>query len=240
MKNKLLSSLTIGTTVIMLTASVSNSFGDDHRNGGHEHRNGNHNNSHRVYHYNPPVNNHQQQYGHNEQRFHHGGREYIYRDNRFYHNGHDGKLIVATAPIGAVLFSLPSVFHTVTLGNASFYISGGVYYKRCYNGYEIVERPHFHCPPPHARRVIVMEREYYVDNNIYYCRSGNDYTVCEPPQQVVVQSTSNDVTIMVQNSNGSRTPVTLNPIGGNQWKGPKGEIYNGIPDQQQLSSAYGF
>jgi hypothetical protein len=232
----------------MLTASVSNSFGDDHRKGGPEQRNGNNNNSHRVYRYNPPVNNHQQQYGHHqqqqykhqEQRFHHGGREYIYRNNNFYHSGHGGKLVIATAPIGAVLFSLPSIFHTVAIGNSSFYISGGVYYKSCNGGYQIVDRPHFRCPPPHARRVVVMQREYFVDNNIYYCKSGNDYTVCEPPQQVFVQSTPNDVTIMVENSNGSRTPVTLSPIGGNQWKGPKGEIYNGIPDQRQLSSAYGF
>jgi hypothetical protein len=129
----------------------------------------------------------------------------------------------------------------VTIGNASVFFSGGIYYRRCHSGYEVIERPHFHRPPEQARRVIIREREYYVHNNVYYYREGPDYVVCEPPEQVVVQqSSSSDVTIMVENSNGSRIPVTLSPIGANQWKGPRGEIYNGMPGNQQLASVYGF
>ncbi|HEX2958611.1 MAG TPA: DUF6515 family protein [Chitinispirillaceae bacterium] len=251
MKNNLFVTITAGTTAIMLiSASVSNSFGEDHRKGPHrvesrvENHNGNRCNNQpaKVYTYRSNHNNQSyQNHPSHDQRIMHRGKEYIYRDNCFYHKDHGGKLIVATAPIGAVVVSLPRVFHTVTIGNASLFFSSGIYYKRCHSGYEVVERPHFYRPPEHARRVIVREREYFVHNNIYYCKEGPEYVVCEPPEQVVVQQNSpSDVTIMVENSNGSRTPVTLNPIGGNQWKGPRGEIYNGIPDNQQLANAYGF
>lgn len=259
MKKNLLTTIAAGTTAIMLvSAIVSNSFGEDRRRDTHRVENHNSNSKRpnsqptKVYTYrsnNSNSNSHNnnqkhksyQNHHNNDQRVVHKGREYIYRDNCFYNRDHGGKLIVTRAPIGAVVVSLPRIFHTVTIGNASVFFSGGIYYKRCSSGYVVVDRPRFHRPPEHARRVIVREREYYVHNNVYYCKEGPEYVVCEPPEQVVVQqSSSRDVTIMVENSNGSRTPVTLSPIGGNQWKGPRGEIYNGIPENQQLSSAYGF
>jgi hypothetical protein len=262
MKNNLFITIAAGTTAIMLvSASVSNSFGEDRRRGEThrvENRGENHNGNHsgnrnnnqptKVYTYRSNNNhdnhnnhNYQQNNNDHDQRIVHRGREYIYRDNCFYHRDHGGRLIIATAPVGAVVVSLPRIFHTVTIGNVSVFFSGGIYYRRCHSGYEVIERPRFHQPPEHARRVIIREREYYVHNNVYYYKEGPDYLVCEPPEQVAVQqSSSNDVTIMVENSNGSQTPVTLSPIGGNQWKGPRGEIYNGIPGNQQLASAYGF
>jgi hypothetical protein len=195
--------------------------------------------SNNEYHGNREIHNYQPR--RDDQRIMHGGREYIYRENSFYHRDHGGRLIVATAPVGAVILSLPRIFSTVTIGGASVFFSGGVYYRRCHSGYEVIDRPRFYCPPEHARRVVIREREYFVDNNVYYCKSGPEYVIVEPPEQVVVQqSAPSDVTIMVQNSNGSQTPVTLSPMGGNQWKGPRGEIYNGIPGNQQLASAYGF
>ncbi len=262
MKSNLFTTIAAGTTaLVLISATVTNSFGEDRRRDTKRvdtrvvTRNGkrNQNQSVKVYTYrsngaNNNNNNHgsqkhqsYQNHRNHDQRIVHRGREYIYRDNCFYHRDRGGRLVVATAPIGAVVVSLPRLFHTVTIGNASVFFSGGIYYRKCHSGYEVIERPHFHQPPVHARRVIIREREYYVHNNVYYYKEGSDYVVCEPPEQVVVQqSSSSDVTIMVNNSNGSRTPVTLSPIGGNQWKGPRGEIYNGIPDNQQLSSAYGF
>ncbi len=47
-------------------------------------------------------------------------------------------------------------------------------------------------------------------------------------------------TVMVQNSNGSYTPVTLNKVGYGQYRGPRGEIYTARPGEDQLKSAYGF
>lgn len=47
-------------------------------------------------------------------------------------------------------------------------------------------------------------------------------------------------TIMIQNSNGSYTPVSLNKVGYGQYRGPRGEIYTARPGEDQLKSAYGF
>ena len=55
---------------------------------------------------------------------------------------------------------------------------------------------------------------------------------CEPPQPATM-------TINVQNSNGSMTPVTLRQVGV-QWVGPKGEYYDNLPTIGQLRPIYGF
>lgn len=47
------------------------------------------------------------------------------------------------------------------------------------------------------------------------------------------------VTINIQNSNGSFTPVTLHSIG-SQWVGPRGEYYDAMPTVGQLRPVYGF
>ena len=54
----------------------------------------------------------------------------------------------------------------------------------------------------------------------------------EPPQPMAV-------TIKVQNSNGSYTPVVLRQVG-SQWVGPKGEYYDAVPSVGQLRPVYGF
>ena len=53
-----------------------------------------------------------------------------------------------------------------------------------------------------------------------------------PPQPVIV-------TINVQNSNGSFSPVTLRQVGV-QWVGPRGEYYMTLPSVGQLRPIYGF
>lgn len=47
-------------------------------------------------------------------------------------------------------------------------------------------------------------------------------------------------TVMIQNSNGSYTPVTLTKVGYGQYRGPRGEIYTARPTEAQLKTAYGF
>ena len=71
------------------------------------------------------------------------------------------------------------------------------------------------------------------------------YVQPEPPRvvyvqqpQVVVQEPVS-ITINVQNSNGSFTPVTLRQAG-SQWVGPRGEYYEVMPSVGQLRPAYGF
>ncbi len=50
---------------------------------------------------------------------------------------------------------------------------------------------------------------------------------------------ANSTVVNVTNSNGSVTPVTLTRYG-NQWRGPRGELYNSLPSGSQLRGAYGF
>ena len=54
-----------------------------------------------------------------------------------------------------------------------------------------------------------------------------------------IEQGRNMVTVNVTNSNGSVTPVTLERSG-NQWRGPRGELYNSVPSEGQLRSVYGF
>jgi outer membrane lipoprotein SlyB len=55
-----------------------------------------------------------------------------------------------------------------------------------------------------------------------------------------LESENSSETIMVNNSNGSYTPVTLTKVGYGQYRGPRGEIYTARPGEEQLKAAYGF
>ena len=66
--------------------------------------------------------------------------------------------------------------------------------------------------------------------------------VYQTPQVVYVQPAPPQPTMMtisLQNSNGSFTPVTIHQVGA-QWVGPRGEYYDGMPSVGQLRPAYGF
>ena len=49
----------------------------------------------------------------------------------------------------------------------------------------------------------------------------------------------NTAVINVVNSNGSMTPVIMHKSG-NQWVGPRGEMYSSMPTPDQLKPVYGF
>lgn len=55
-----------------------------------------------------------------------------------------------------------------------------------------------------------------------------------------LEAQSQSETIMVQNKNGSYTPVTLMKTGYGQYRGPRGEIYTARPTEEQLKQGYGF
>ena len=76
---------------------------------------------------------------------------------------------------------------------------------------------------------------------------GNEQDKAETNQQVAATQTqanaayasANTVVINVHNSNGSITPVTIQRVG-NEYVGPKGERYLGLPTEEQLRPVYGF
>ena len=50
---------------------------------------------------------------------------------------------------------------------------------------------------------------------------------------------ANTTVVNVTNKNGSITPVVLRRVG-NQWQGPRGELYNNLPTVEQLAPVYGL
>jgi uncharacterized protein YcfJ len=59
------------------------------------------------------------------------------------------------------------------------------------------------------------------------------------PAKAETQAAANIVTVNVTNSNGSFTPVKLTKKGDN-YVGPKGEIYDHLPTEAELKPVYGF
>ncbi len=55
-----------------------------------------------------------------------------------------------------------------------------------------------------------------------------------------LESANSAETIMIHNSNGSYTPVSLAKVGYGQYRGPRGEVYPSRPTEDQLRIAYGF
>lgn len=47
-------------------------------------------------------------------------------------------------------------------------------------------------------------------------------------------------TVWIENSNGSKSSVTLRQAAGGAWIGPRGEYYDTFPTESQLKSVYGF
>lgn len=54
-----------------------------------------------------------------------------------------------------------------------------------------------------------------------------------------IRAEQNTETIWITNSNGSKVPVKLR-IDGPNYIGPRGEIYNSRPTEDQLKTVYGF
>ncbi len=78
------------------------------------------------------------------------------------------------------------------------------------------------------------------------CPPPPPVTVCPPVVRyveqpvVVVQPVPTTETVWVQNSNGSRTPVSLRRTDGGMYIGPRGEYYMGLPTNDQLRQLYGM
>lgn len=72
--------------------------------------------------------------------------------------------------------------------------------------------------------------------------SGSQRTRMDSQQAQIdaMKAEQNRMVVNIANSNGSTTPVVLHKIGYNQWEGPRGEIYNGVPSSDQLKPVYGF
>lgn len=61
-----------------------------------------------------------------------------------------------------------------------------------------------------------------------------------PPAPQAEEARQEQTTVYVHNPNGSRTPVVLTRVGPDQWRGPRGEVYHGVPAEEALRPAYGL
>jgi len=150
--------------------------------------------------------------------------------------------VAIRAPFGAVVVGLPMGYREIHYRNSPYFHFDGVFYQRHTNGYVVVQAPRVRYIPFGARRVVVDDEVYFVHNDTWYCHRNGEYELCGEPVslQPDVVNTVPTTTIMIENSNGSRTPVELEPAGPHQWKGPQGEYYDGLPTEDQLRDAYGF
>ena len=108
---------------------------------------------------------------------------------------------------------LPAGHISLYYGPSRFFYYGGIYYRHAPDGYVVVQKPD----------------TVYVEKQEGDGKAGSQKVFTEP----------NTKTVMVLNTNGSKTPVQLEEIDG-KWKGPKGEYYDAFPTDAQLQSAYGF
>jgi hypothetical protein len=139
------------------------------------------------------------------------GSPYYYHYGHFYARRPHGYWLVPP-PLGVRVAFLPATAIRLRFGPASYWYYEGIYYRGVPEGYEVVSKP----------------------DTVYIERQPGGETETEVFQE------PKGTTILVLNGNGSKTPVRLEELEGGKWKGPKGEIYDSLPTQEQLRSAYGF
>ncbi|WFB34541.1 hypothetical protein P3T73_10245 [Kiritimatiellota bacterium B12222] len=147
--------------------------------------------------------------------------------------------------------SVPRGAISLTYGGGNFFFHAGVFLKWNVDGYVVVEAPVGILVPalPLGCQVeVVAGQPYYVIGNTYYRQVRGGYRVVASPraQGVVVaasapaSSGAQNVTVWLENPNGSKTPVKLEPADDGQWIGPKGEYYPTFPTEAQLEPVYGL
>jgi hypothetical protein len=83
---------------------------------------------------------------------------------------------------------------------------------------------------------------YVVGNEMDKSKAKQQQQVTAPQQQTysTPPTQSNSVTVWLNNSNGSQTPVHLTQNSDGSYTGPRGERYQAMPTEDQLKKAYGM
>nr|WP_321467195.1 DUF6515 family protein [uncultured Desulfobulbus sp.] len=133
----------------------------------------------------------------------------IYTSNGLFYLKLGDRYQVLPPPPGALIAQLPKGATTLTVGTETFFSSEGVFYQKAgqdITGYEVVPSPvsPLPLPPPPPPKPAMA--------------------AIEPPDMVTIQ---------VHSSADQTTPVVLKR-NGRQWIGPKGEVYDRLPTEQEL------
>jgi hypothetical protein len=97
-------------------------------------------------------------------------QQYYYDDGVYYEPSSNGYSVVS-APIGAVVSSLPDGYETVQVGDDYFYYYGGTFYIATDQGYQVVTAPYGAVVtdiPDGAVEQDINGDSFYVYNNTYY------------------------------------------------------------------------
>ncbi|WP_051445364.1 DUF6515 family protein [Desulfocurvus vexinensis] len=144
--------------------------------------------------------------------------------------------------------ALPAAAVTILFAGLTYAFVDGLFYLPGSGGFAVVTPPVglvIPVLPPGCTVVMVGPRTYYRAQGVYYVRAAEGYAVVQPPAQAApapaqqAPALPSSVTVVLENANGSRTPVTLTRTA-DGWLGPKGELYDAIPTQEQLRPYYGL
>ena len=131
-----------------------------------------------------------------------------------------------------------------------FYFHDGLFFTRIDEHFVVVP------PPPGAiipnlpngfTSLQVNGEPYYLAANVFYQPHAQGYAVVPspvdpapknlPPPPMPCASVADSVTMTVHLAAGGTAPVVLKRHA-QGWIGPKGEIYEGLPSEQQLAPYY--
>jgi hypothetical protein len=143
------------------------------------------------------------------------------------------------------------MYTRVIVRGSPFWYHHGYYYRHYRGRYLLVEPPLgvvVPLLPDGAVSVYFHAVPYYYYGGVYYRQAPGGYVVAQKPDTVYVEKDAPgktfeepvSKTVMVANSNGSKTPVRLEQESDGKWKGPRGELYDSFPTDEQLHQAYGF
>jgi hypothetical protein len=86
-----------------------------------------------------------------------GHSRYHYRDGHFYRPGWFGlEFYIGSAPIGAVVSTIPVGHRTVVVAGTPYYYYDNVYYRRCPTGYVVVQSPTVMLPQGTSRETVIV------------------------------------------------------------------------------------
>lgn len=131
----------------------------------------------------------------------------------------EGRYIVISAPIGAIVTSIPQGVQPVIVDGVAYYNINGVTYMYTPQGYQVVPQP----------KTIVI-KNYTVEQ-----KASTNITAAKG---TVASNSEESFTVNIPNSKDGYTAVTLKRSG-NGFTGPQGEYYTEFPKIEQLKVMYG-
>ena len=148
------------------------------------------------------------------------GMEYHYWEGEYYRREHD-RYIVVSAPVGAVVTTIPQGYQPVIIDGVTYYVVNGITYMYTPSGYQVVPQP---------RTIVVQNDTVTSVQPAVQTAAGAQSTAAD-------SNSANAFTVNVPNSKSGYTAVVLKRSG-TGFVGPQGEYYTEFPRLEQLKVMY--